>query len=120
MSRCSTSSTLHKEGYREPCRRRPGVRYQSKLLPLVGLDTVLYAAIPNVSATLARGPEAPISGTTVNCSRATSCANGVGRAKPERIPEMSAAMVDTLRRFSEYLGDEIVLTVDSNGEDGRV
>jgi hypothetical protein len=85
----------------------PGLRYQSKLLPLVGSDTVLYAAIPNVSATLAEAQK------LFNERLQQSDVLRQWWAEQQEGPKMQQ-MVDTLRRFSEYLGGEIVLTVDAN------
>ncbi len=86
----------------------PGLRYGSKLLPLVSSDTVLYAAIPNVSATLAEAQK------VFNDRLQQSDVLRAWWAEQQDGPKLQQ-MVDTLRRFSEYLGDEIVFTVNSNG-----
>lgn len=86
----------------------PGLRYQSKLLPYVSSDAVLYAAIPNVSATLAEAQR------LFNDRLQQSEVLRAWWTEQQDGPKMQQ-MVDTLRRFSEYLGDEIVFTVDSNG-----
>ena len=86
----------------------PDLRYRSKLLPLVSSDTVLYAAIPNVSTTLAEAQKLfndRLQQSDVLRDWWTTQQDG---------PKLQQ-MVDTLRRFSEHLGDEIVFTVNSNG-----
>lgn len=84
----------------------PGLRYQSKLLPLVSRDAVLYAAMPNVSTTLAEAQK------LFNDRLQQSDLLRTWWAEQQEGPKLQQ-MVDTLRRFTEYLGDEIVVTVDS-------
>lgn len=50
----------------------PGLRYSSDLLPYVPDNTVVYAAIPNLSNTLAKLPGS----STTGCSRVLHCAIG--------------------------------------------
>ena len=85
----------------------PGLRYQSKLLPLVSSDAVLYAAIPNVSPTLAEGQK------LFNDRLQQSDVLRAWWAEQQDGPKLQQ-MIDTLRRFSEYLGSEIVFTINSN------
>jgi hypothetical protein len=90
----------------------PGLRYHSRLLPYVSSDTVLYAAIPNVSATLAEAQK------LFNDRLQQSEVLRAWWTEQQDGPKMQQ-MVDTLRRFSEYLGDEIVVTVNSNSGHGE-
>jgi ferric-dicitrate binding protein FerR (iron transport regulator) len=85
----------------------PGLRYHSKLLPLVSGDTVLYAAIPNVATTLGEAQK------LFNERLQKSDVLRQWWQEQQDGPKMQQ-MVDTLRRFSEYLGDEIVLTVEAD------
>jgi hypothetical protein len=86
----------------------PGLRYRSKLVSYASPDAVLYAAIPNVSATLAEAEK------LFNDRLQQSEVLRAWWAEQQDGPKLQE-MVDTLRRFSEYLGDEIVFTVNANG-----
>lgn len=86
----------------------PDLRYHSKLLGYASSDTVLYAAIPNVSATLAEAQK------LFNDRLQQSDVLRAWWTDQQEGPKMQQ-MVDTLRRFSEYLGDEIVFTINANG-----
>jgi hypothetical protein len=90
----------------------PGLRYQSKLLPLASPDTVLYAAIPNVSATLAEAQK------LFNDRLQQSEVLRAWWAEQQDGPKLQQ-MVDTMRRFSEYLGNEVVFTISSNSGNGE-
>ena len=87
----------------------PGLRYQSRLAEYVSPDTVVYAAIPNVSATLAEAQR------LFNERLQQSDVLRTWWNEQKDGPKLQE-IVDTARRFSEYLGNEIVLTVNSNGE----
>lgn len=88
----------------------PALRHNSNLLALVPHDAVIYAAIPNLGTTLAeadrlfkqRMQESPVLKTWWDEQK--------GGAKLDE-------MVQKLRTFSDYLGDEIVFTI-SGGWDG--
>jgi hypothetical protein len=87
----------------------PGLRYQSKLAGLLPENTVIFAAIPNLANTLAE-------------------ANGMFEARVAESPVLKEwwnqqetqqvrAIVDQVRTFGEYLGDEVVLAIPSvNGQ----
>ncbi len=86
----------------------PAIRHSSKLLAYVPGDTVLYAAIPNVGSTIgeadrlfkARLQESPVLREWWDAQK-----DG---------PKMQE-MIQKLRTFSDYLGDEIVLSVSGDG-----
>jgi hypothetical protein len=87
----------------------PGLRYQSKLLGFVPGDTVLYAAIPNLGSTLGEAQrlfqerlhESPV------LQEWWKQQNEGGKLEE---------MLQKLRAFSGYLGDELVFTVEGNWE----
>ena len=86
-----------------------GLRYQSNLTALVPGNTVIYAAIPNLATTLAE-------------------ANSIFEAQVAESPVLKEwwnqnetqqlrTIVDQLKTFGDYLGDEIVLAVPAvNGK----
>ncbi len=93
----------------------PGLRYSSRLLPLVPAGTVFYAAIPNIGTSL---------GEAQRLFREQLAQSDVLRQWWEE--KVKAAGADQkfdealarIRAFSDYLGPEIViaLTKDANGE----
>jgi hypothetical protein len=88
----------------------PGLRYTSDLLPYVPDHAVVYAAIPNLATTLGevsrlfeeRLQQSP---ALRNWWREQQRGNG---------PRLDA-VVEQLKTFSSYLGDEIVFTLTKNG-----
>jgi hypothetical protein len=88
----------------------PGLRYSSDLLPYVGDNTVVYAAIPNLSATL--GEASQLFEDRMRQSPALrSWWKEQQRGKGPKL----ADVVEQLKTFSGYLGDEIVFTVAKDG-----
>ncbi len=87
----------------------PALRYESKLLPYASSDTVLYAAIPNLSASLAEAQR------LFNDRLQQS---DVLRAwwEEQKDGAKLQEMMDSVRRFSDYLGNEVVFTVAGNGD----
>ena len=88
----------------------PGLRYTSDLLPYVPDHTVVYAAIPNLAATLGEASRLfqdrlQQSPALRNWWREQQRGNG---------PKLDA-VVEQLKTFSSYLGDEIVFTVTKSG-----
>lgn len=86
----------------------PGLRYQSRLLSYVSSDAVLYAAIPNISTALGQAQR------LFNDRLQQSDVLRAWWEEQKDGPKLQE-MVNTLRLFTEYLGDEIVFTIDSNG-----
>lgn len=95
--------------------RRPGLRYSTRLLELVPESTVLYAAFPNLSATLAEAHR---------LFRERIEENPVLRqwwrqhAEPSRGGPGLEEILERIRAFGDHLGDEIVVAVpaDARGE----
>ncbi len=84
------------------------LRYQSRLSAYVPESAVLYAAIPNVGATLGEAQR------LFNERLQQSEVLRTWWSEQNEGPKLQE-MVDSLRTFSQYLGDEIVVTVNGNG-----
>src|ERR1700722_2146901 len=88
----------------------PGLRYNSDLLAYVPDNTVVYAAIPNLSATL--GEASQLFQDRLQQSPALrSWWKEQQRAKGPKL----ASMIEQMKTLSSYLGDEIVFTVAKDG-----
>jgi len=88
----------------------PGLRYSSDLLPYVPDHTVVYAAIPNLAATL--GEASQLFQDRMQQSPALrSWWNEQQRGKGPKL----ADVMGQLKTFSSYLGDEIVFAVAKEG-----
>ena len=90
---------------------QPGLRYSSKLAGLAPPNTVLYAAIPNVGPLLSEANR--IFSEHLNQSEVLS--QWWKQHHPEDGPGLDD-MVQRIRGFSDYLGDEIALAVTIDGE----
>lgn len=90
---------------------RPGVRYSSKLINLVPENTVLYAALPNLTESLAESERI----MQERISQNPALAEWWKGNKGERINEQTLARV---REFGSQLGEEIVVSaeMDAKGE----
>ena len=91
----------------------PGVRYSSRLLDLVPEGTVLFVSIPNIGGMLGEAQrvlDERLSQSAVLRDWWNS------RGSPEKLKQV----LDTVRGLSDYLGNEVVLTVshDSSGHFG--
>jgi ferric-dicitrate binding protein FerR (iron transport regulator) len=85
----------------------PGLRYSSRLLDLVPGGTVLYVAIPNIGGVL--GDAQQIFQDRLNQSAVLrDWWNAQGH------PEKLNQILDTVRGFSNYLGNEVVFTLAEN------
>jgi hypothetical protein len=82
----------------------PALRYESKLLGYVPEDTILFASMPNLSGTLADAQK------LFNERLQQSEVLRTWWSEQKDGPQLQE-MVDKLRTFSDYLGDEIVLAV---------
>ena len=88
----------------------PAPRYDSTLLNLVPDDTIFYAGIPNIGSSLAeanrllqeRIQQSEVLQAWWHRQQASGGAN------------KQAEMIDRLRSFSDYLGDEIVIAVPAD------
>ncbi len=88
----------------------PGLRYSSDLLPYVSDHTVVYAAIPNLAATL--GEASQIFQDRLQQSPALrTWWKEQQRGNGPKLDDV----VKQLQTFSSYLGDEIVFTVEKDG-----
>jgi hypothetical protein len=90
----------------------PGLRYSSKLLPLMPQGTVVYAAIPNLGNTIAESKrvfdehlkESPaLRGWWEQSSNASN------RAKVDEI-------IRDIQQFASFIGDEVVVTLSASGK----
>ncbi|HXI41318.1 MAG TPA: FecR domain-containing protein [Bryobacteraceae bacterium] len=89
----------------------PGLRYSSKLLDLAPDGTVLYVAIPNIGGML--GDAQRIFEERLNQSAVLRdwWNRQQSQAKLQQV-------LDTVRGFSGYLGNEVVMTMAQGGPDG--
>ena len=90
----------------------PGVRYESRLLRLLPRETVVFASIPNYGAALADAHR--IFEEQVAQSEALrEWWDKVGAGRPEG-PSLRD-VVEKVRGFSEFLGDEVLLALVDEG-----
>src|SRR5580658_1016108 len=88
----------------------PGLRYSSDLLPYVPEHTVVYAAIPNLSATLGEASQL----FQDRMQQSPALRDWWKQQQRGNGPKL-ADVVEELKTFSSYLGDEIVFTVEKEG-----
>jgi FecR-like protein/putative zinc finger protein len=81
----------------------PGLRYRSKLAALLPENTMVFASIPNLGPTLAEA-------TSIFEERVQQSAV-LREWWNEKETQQLKSIVDQVRTFSDYLGDEIVLAV---------
>jgi hypothetical protein len=87
--------------------QEPGVRYSTRLLDSVPEGTVFYAAIPNLSATLAESQRILQERIQQNAVLKEWWENE--RASSRRDVQLDQ-IIDKIREFGEYLGAEIVVS----------
>jgi hypothetical protein len=88
----------------------PGLRYSSDLLPYVPDHTAVYAAIPNLAPTLAEAGQL-FRDRLQQSPALRSWWKEQQHGKGPKLEEV----IDHLKTFSSYLGDEIVFAVDKDG-----
>ncbi|MFZ0758502.1 MAG: FecR domain-containing protein [Candidatus Sulfotelmatobacter sp.] len=88
----------------------PGLRYTSDLLPYVPDNTAVYAAIPNLAATLGEASQL----FQDRLQQSPALRNWWNEQERGKGPKLTDLM-DQLRTFSSYLGDEIVFAVPKEG-----
>src|ERR1700723_1452205 len=88
----------------------PGLRYSSDLLPYVSEHTVVYAAIPNLSATLGEASQL----FQDRMQQSPALRDWWKQQQRGNGPKL-ADVVEELKTFSSYLGDEIVFAVAKEG-----
>src|ERR1700731_1582650 len=84
----------------------PGSRYESKILPLLPTDTVLYIGIPNLGDALQQANQIfqqQLSQSTV----LQDWWNKSGKSNQHPTPQ---ELIDQIHAISQYLGDEVVIT----------
>src|SRR5712664_668843 len=92
----------------------PGPRYESKILPLLPADTVLYIGIPNLGEALQQANQ--IFQQQLSQSKVLQdWWNKSGNSNQHPTPQ---ELIDQIHYVSQYLGDEVVITArgsfDSN------
>ena len=90
----------------------PGLRYSSDLLPYVPDNTAVYAAIPNLAATLGEASQL----FQDRLQQSPALRSWWKEQQHGKGPKL-ADVIDQLKTFSSYLGDEIVFAVAKDGTD---
>lgn len=92
---------------------RPGVRYASKLVDLVPANSVFYAALPNLTETLAESRKVMQERIKQNPALAEWAKGTRGDG-----PVLDDKTLDHIQEFGSQLGDEIVVSaaMDAKGE----
>ena len=84
----------------------PGPRYESKILPLLPTDTVLYIGIPNLGDALQQANK--IFQQQLSQSKVLQdWWNKSGNSNQHPTPQ---ELIDQIQAISQYLGDEVVIT----------
>jgi hypothetical protein len=84
----------------------PGPRYESKILPLLAQDTVLYIGVPNLGNALQQANQ--IFQQQLSQSKVLQdWWNKSGNANQHPTPE---ELIGQIQAISQYLGDEVVIT----------
>ena len=84
----------------------PGPRYESKILPLLPTDTVLYIGIPNLGDALQQANrifQQQVAQSTVLQDWWNKSGNSSQHPTPQEL-------IDQIHAISQYLGDEVVIT----------
>ncbi|MBD0373592.1 MAG: DUF3352 domain-containing protein, partial [Pyrinomonadaceae bacterium] len=99
---------------------RPGVRYNSRFLKLLPEGTVLYAALPNLATTLSESNRIMQERIKQNPALKEWWDKENSAAVRDRVS--TTQIMDRVREFGEYLGEEIVVGARMNqqGEPGDV
>ncbi len=88
----------------------PGLRYSSDLLPLVPDHTVVYAAIPNLTNTIGEANRL----FQDRLQQSPALRDWLKQQQRGNGPKLQDVL-DQLKNFSSYLGDEIVFAVGKDG-----
>jgi hypothetical protein len=91
--------------------QQPGVRYSTRLLDVAPEGTVLYAALPNLGATLSESERIMQERIKQNAALREwwEKENGKGHQEVGQI-------IERVRQFGERLGDELVVTAEMDSE----
>src|SRR5713226_6456037 len=88
----------------------PGPRYESKILPLLPADTVLYIGIPNLGMALQQANQ--IFQQQLSQSKVLQdWWNKSGNSNQHPTPQ---ELIDQIHYVSQYLGDEVVITASGS------
>lgn len=93
--------------------QQPGVRYSTRLLDVVPEGTVLYAALPNLGATLSESQRIMQERIRQNAALRDWWEKENGRGNNE-----VGQIIERVRQFGERLGDELVITAEMD-KDGN-
>jgi hypothetical protein len=85
----------------------PGPRYESKILPLLPADTVLYVGIPNLGNALQQANQI-FQEQLAQSKVLQDWWNNSGNSNQHPTPE---ELIGQIQAISQYLGDEVVITV---------
>jgi len=88
----------------------PGLRYNSDLLPLVPDHTVVYAAIPNLTNTIGEANRL----FRDRLQQSPALRDWWKQQQKENGPKLEDVL-DQVKNFSSYLGDEVVFAVGKEG-----
>ena len=88
----------------------PGLRYSSDLLPLVPDHTVVYAAIPNLANTIGEANRL----FRDRLQQSPALRDWLKQQEKGNGPKLQEVL-DQVKNFSSYLGDEIVFAVGKDG-----
>ena len=94
----------------------PGLRYQSKILPLLPSSTVLYASIPNLGDAVQQANQL----FQQQLQESPVLKNWWQHVQSRKGAPNFSEIVDEIHNLSQYLGDEIVFSVALDGRDGNV
>jgi hypothetical protein len=92
----------------------PPPRYQSNILPLLPADTVLYVGIPNLGDALAQANQI-FQQQLAQSPILQQWWNKNANANQHPTP---AELIDEIRTLSQYLGDEVVITISGDSANG--
>jgi hypothetical protein len=84
----------------------PGPRYESKILPLLPADTVLYIGIPNLGDALQQANQI-FQQQLAQSKVLEDWWNTSGNSNQHPTPQ---ELIDQIQTISQYLGDEVVIT----------
>ncbi len=90
---------------------QPGVRYSTRLLDVVPEGTVLYAALPNLGATLSESQRIMQERIKQNAALREWWEKENGKGNNE-----VGQILERVRQFGERLGDELVITAEMDSE----
>jgi hypothetical protein len=94
----------------------PPARYESKIMPLLPQDTVLYVSIPNLGGELEQASQILQQQLAQSPALQRWWSQMNGTSQHRSLEEMVAQV----RTLSQYLGDEVVITMSSSSKGGPV